>query len=260
MGAYIYSLRSKTRSALVDGITTQVGRLTYAGKPYGSSLESSEWASPAERKYNASVRRTLATAERTWRDRQTPSLVVMGDDDADAFCEFNAVMGPWKGGLAWSWDTPDFTGSPRTVGYLRRAGRGWAVSRTYIAVERIHYGCPTMVDLGERVKPESRHRRCGRSDAAEGRSIGAGPWVTTEERERCWDAAAARRIAARMRSEHPRHGVRLVRHGTASQKVERILHEPAEQRRCNAHIPPPPPTPAEIQGDAMSHFLTQAGA
>lgn len=122
MGAYIYSVRTQSVAAIIEGEAVKVYALAYLVKPWGISCPLTN--------------RLTSAAEATWARREAKGLgrakyVYYTGGDAKPFD--GCPVYEWDG-RSHDWDEPSFKGAKRTVGYLHRKGRKWVVEPAMYSV------------------------------------------------------------------------------------------------------------------------------
>jgi len=123
MGAYIYSVRTKSVTATIEGQFEQIFSLAYLVKPWGYSCPLTN--------------RLTGAAEATWDRREAKGLgrakfVYLTSNDKGKPSDGCPVY-EWDG-RAHDWDEPRFEGAKRTVGYLHKVGRVWVVEPVIYSV------------------------------------------------------------------------------------------------------------------------------
>lgn len=125
MGVYIYSVRTKSVTAEIEGRVETIHALSYLGR----SCTGWDGAEPR------GLQLAIEKAHTTWANRETPKFVALADD---AKFEDGQPVYEWDG-RPCDYDTPKFNGVKRLVGFLRKGKKGrktvWTVELTRFNVQ-----------------------------------------------------------------------------------------------------------------------------
>lgn len=125
MGVYIYSVRTKSVTAEIEGKVETIFALSFLTR----SL--TEWDG-CECRHNSML---IGKAESVWQGREAPKFVAFADEKK--FADGQAVY-EWDGRIC-DYDTPKFSGAKRLVGYLRKTKQGrktvWTVEPSLFSVK-----------------------------------------------------------------------------------------------------------------------------
>jgi hypothetical protein len=121
MGTYIYSVRVKPITVQLSPVAEKVYPLKYLTRAGWDSWEG----------LDQTCRLLTGRAEAVWlRHSASPKLVVLCEDVPQ---EFDPVY-QWDG-RAWDYDTPEFEGIEKRIGFLRRVAGCWHVSPKYFSAQ-----------------------------------------------------------------------------------------------------------------------------